>query len=315
MKKHIILILLLAAAILFTGCRAKTSPLAGTQDPLGPAQEAETPAPNAAEETSPEEGIYVSVRPNCEPSYGVSLLLPKGWTYEAVQSDDDPTSDLAVSIRPENAKGECVISVSYMRGFGVCGTGLVQKDILFNGFEARQGFYDGSALWSFICLKDPMDCVIINSAETWYSEYEKEIDQILSTVRFTWYGENVDASKYVGDPIVRASLDLDGDGRIEDCVLSDGPTSGLFTVVFKVSRDGELLYCNTFNLSAGVLSLEEKDGIPYLVLERYRAGEEPVIEHHKISVEGNRIVIEELGEFEGYWGDENWNFDLREGSK
>jgi hypothetical protein len=300
-------ILILTAVLAFPACRGKDLPAEGQESGTGTISEVWTSAPESAPE-----GTLISVRPNCPPSCGVSLTLPDGWTYETVQEADDPTSCVTVSIRPEDAEGEGAISVSYRKGFGVCGTGLVQKDVLFNGHEATMGFYDGSSLWSFICLKDPEDCVIINSAERWYAEYEEEIGRILSTVSFVRYDEAVTAEKYEGYLIASASLDIDGDGLKEECVLTDGPTSGLFTVIFKASRDGNVLYCNTFNLSGcSVLSLEEKAGTPYLVLQRYFCGEEPKTEYHRVSVEGKRIVIDALGEFEGYWGDENWNFDRR----
>ena len=140
------------------------------------------------------EGELIEVKPQCPPSYGISFRLPTDWTYEVVQTDDAPTSGLVVSIRPVFPGTEGVITLQHSKGFGVCGTGLVQKDIEFNGQPAWQGFYDGNALWSFICLKDPKDCVIINSAENWYEEYEEEINQILSTVEFVFYEESTSAS-------------------------------------------------------------------------------------------------------------------------
>lgn len=313
MKKNRSLILLLITAMILTGCRAQNSPANSGESSSNIVSEAETPVPAAQEQTLPFAGTPVQVRPACPPSFGVSLMLPEGWTFEGIQSEDDPTSDLTVSIYPESMTGKGAISIVHMRGFGVCGTGLVQKDILFNGHEAWQGFYDGNSLWSFICLKDPKDCVIINSAENWYADYEKEIRQILSTVEFVWYdGSPVDASNYEGFTLAAASLDIDGDGIVEDCVLKDGPTSGLFTMVFTASRDGSILYCNTFNLSfCSILSLEEKDGSPCLILERYHPGSEPTTEYHKVSVKGKTIVIEGLGDFGGYWGDGNWNFDRK----
>ena len=313
MKKNTVLILLLTAVMILSGCRAQGSSISETENSPGIVSEAETPVPAEKEQTPPLKGTPVQVRPAGPPAYGVSLMLPEGWTFESVQSEDDPTSDLTVSVYPESMTGKGAISVSHMRGFGVCGTGLVQKDILFNGHEAWQGFYDGNSLWNFICLKDPKDCVIINSAENWYADYEKEIKQILSTVEFVWYDDSpADASTWKGLLLASAELDIDGDGIPENCVLTDGPTSGLFTVVFTASRDGSILYCNTFNLSfSSILSLEEKDGFPCLIMERYHSGSAPATEYHKVSVKGKTIVIEGLGEFEGYWGDENWNFNLR----
>ena len=56
-------------------------------------------------------------------------------------------------------------------------------------------------------------------------------------------------------------------------------------------------------LSHGGLSFEEKDGIPQLVMDG---------EYHRLFVENNRIVIEDLDtQYEGYWGDSEWNYDLK----
>ena len=73
-----------------------------------------------------------------------------------------------------------------MTGFGVCGTGLEQEEIVFNGHSAWKGTYDNSRYWSFIALQDDLrDCVVINSAaDTWYGDYEAIVNEILETVEF-----------------------------------------------------------------------------------------------------------------------------------
>lgn len=129
----------------------------------------------------------VEIEPQCKPSMGISFGLPKGWSYEVTHSDDIPTSCTAVNLRPETAGAEGVITIEYVEGFGVCGTGLEVKQIDFNGYEATQGFYDGNSLWSYIALKgDYKNCVIINSAE-WYEDYADTINKILSTIQFKYY--------------------------------------------------------------------------------------------------------------------------------
>ena len=130
------------------------------------------------------ESIPVEVKPQSLPGYGVSFRLPRGWAYE-VSGVGEPV----VRIRPDKPGLEGDISLYHTDSFGVCGTGLEQREVLFNGRPAWQGFYDGNTVWSFIVLKDPEDCVIINSAGDWYAEYEEEIDSILSTVEFVYYGE------------------------------------------------------------------------------------------------------------------------------
>lgn len=126
----------------------------------------------------------VEVKPQSLPGYGVSFRLPRGWVYE-IGGFGEPV----VRIMPDKPGLEGDITLYHTDRFGVCGTGLEQREVLFNGRPAWQGFYDGNTVWSFIVLKDPEDCVIINSAGDWYAEYKEEIDSILSTVEFVYYGE------------------------------------------------------------------------------------------------------------------------------
>ena len=115
----------------------------------------------------------------------ISVMLPEDWKYEIVHSDDYPISDLTISIYPKERNDGC-ISIGYMTGFGVCGTGLEQEEIVFNGHSAWKGTYDNSRYWSFIALQDDLrDCVVINSAaDTWYGDYEAIVNEILETVEF-----------------------------------------------------------------------------------------------------------------------------------
>lgn len=315
-----ILLMLLCIALLgtFAGCRAKTATEIETGSTVAQDQTAVTeeyiPIDATVSDVGSDkfEGEFIEIKPQCPPSYGVSFWLPTGWTYSGMQSDDDPTSDLVVSIRPEFPGTEGAITLQHMKGFGVCGTGLEQKDIVFNGNEAWQGFYDGNTLWSHIILKDPKDCVIINNAENWYKEYEEEINQILSTVEFVYYETDTPKVESAEIIIDSASLDIDGDGIIEDCKIADGPTSGLFTVVITASVNGTIKYKNTFNLAWGELSFGETDGSPCIIRKRSQ-DKEPKTEYLPLSVQDGRIVIGGLDPtYEWYWGDDKWNYGLEE---
>ena len=319
MKRLLVILLCFSLLTAFAGCRAKTSSGIETGDTVAQGQTAVTeeyiPIDATVSDVGSDkfEGEFIEIKPQCPPSYGVSFWLPTGWTYSGMQSDDDPTSDLVVSIRPEFPGTEGAITLQHMKGFGVCGTGLVQKDIEFNGHSAWQGFYDGNTLWSHIILKDPKDCVIINNAENWYEEYEEEINQILSTVEFVYYETNTPIAESAEIIIDSASFDIDGDGIIEDCKIADGPTSGLFTVVITASVNGNIKYKNTFNLAGGNLSFgEQEDGSPCIIRERSQ-DQEPKTEYLPLSVQEGRIVIGGLDPtYEGYWGDSKWNYGLEE---
>ncbi|MBQ6426349.1 MAG: hypothetical protein IJJ92_06110 [Clostridia bacterium] len=319
MKRSFMILLCFSLLSAFSGCKPNPSPVVDAGKTVAQEQPAVTqesaPAnvPVSDVGSNQFEGELIEVKPQCPPSYGVTFRLPADWTCEVIQSDDEPTSDLVVSIKPKQANSEGAISISHMTGFGVCGTGLVQKEMEFNGHPARQGFYDGNALWSFIALEDPKDCVIMNSAENWYEEYEEEINQILSTVEFVYYEDHTSVSEPTEPIIDSASFDIDSDGIIEDCTITYGPTSGLFTAVITASVNGDIKYKNTFNLAWGALSFGENSGFPCIVRVRALEGQESKTEYLSLSVQDGRIVIGGLDpELEGYWGDGEWNDDQRD---
>lgn len=130
----------------------------------------------------------IEIKPQCTPSMGFSFKLPEDWTYEGVQTDDEPTSSSAVYLKPSDVTSEGTIVVEYIEGgVGVCGTGLTEREIDFNGYPAVQGFYNGSDIWSYIILKEDYNgCAIWNNTD-WYGDYAEEADFILSTVEFKHY--------------------------------------------------------------------------------------------------------------------------------
>lgn len=82
-----------------------------------------------------------------------------------------------------------------------------------------------------------------------------------------------------------ASLDVDGDGKPEQCVMLPGPTSGLNSVVIRVSRGGEELYRATFFPFEGAWSFGEKDGLAQIMI-----GGEP----HRLCVKDGGLFVEGL---------------------
>lgn len=142
----------------------------------------------AFEEVSDNDNQLVEIVPPCKPSMGITLELPVGWSYEFAQTCDEPTSSSSVYIKPDDTSFEGQIVVEYVEGgIGMCGTGLKQIAVDFNGYKASQGFYDGNEIWTFIMFEDEYrGCVILNDLEL-YKEYPNTIDDILSTVRFEYY--------------------------------------------------------------------------------------------------------------------------------
>ena len=244
MKKTFILFICLSVLLSLIGCsgtKADTNNQSAKQTPepkVADMLEANpTPAPSENGGADTSDSILVEVKPKCAPAYGVSFSLPSDWTYEVEQTDDDPTSTVRVIIRPiePGTEGEVSFYCSDAM-FSVCGTGLEQKDIVFNGHEAWQGFYDGNPLWSFVCLKDLPGCAVINSAENWYEDYESVIDQILPTVEFIFYDvedtptAKVDGLFSSGD--INLTLYLANDG-VHNTYAADEWYSGRFKVLLE----------------------------------------------------------------------------------
>ena len=161
----------------------------------------------------------------------------------------------------------------------------------------------------------PSEQIEIVPFENPISSYAYEIDKAY-TARVKWLllGTPIEDG---GDllyavPINTVVYDVDGDGLLETCVLSYGPTSGLFTVVFHVYRNGTPVYLNTFNMAYGELYFfRSSDG---LILERFSPGHDNVpfdAATYRITIENGVIVLtdESTGERAEYWGlaDPQWN--------
>ena len=105
--------------------------------------------------------------------------------------------------------------------------------------------------------------------------------------------------------------DVDGDGQLETCSLNQGPTSGLFTVVFTVYRNGTLAYRNTFHMDYGELTFNRSDN--GLIIQHIIPWNDGVQLHteYRISIENGMIVLtdEIRGGTVEYWGldDPQWN--------
>ena len=244
------------------------------------------------------------ILPDRYPSYGISLNLPENWNYEI-----EHESDLILRIHPEGVEGSIIIE--YPQFFGVCGTGLKEETIRLNGHEARQGFYDGSPEWSFIVYQDPSRVVILNDARDWFGAHSAEIETILQSIEFTYYETDPGTEKEM--VIDTAVIDVDNDGIPEDWSMTFGPTSGLFTVVITASQDGNIKYKNTFNMIWGhKLFFDEKDGSPCIVRMILGDNGEERTEYLNMYVREGRIVLDGLDtDYEGYWGDAAWNYDLK----
>lgn len=133
----------------------------------------------------------------------VTLQIPEGWDFEAVESSDSgidsglriwPTEpkDVTVYNEPFLAVGEesAMIFPSVTIGFygypfGVCGTGLKEETrTLSDGTEICVGYYDGSTDWSFVSFW-PLDknLAAVNNSLTG-ADAEQALNIMLSLTYF-----------------------------------------------------------------------------------------------------------------------------------
>lgn len=133
--------------------------------------------------------------------YGsITLTIPDGWEYRACSAGDDALfgSSYGIQICPVGQKG-CV-EIGYSDAFGVCGTGLEEKNETVAGADANIGYYDGSKIWSYVVFRGDNEKIV---AETWDVDawwnldatnlltYGDQVMQILDTLQY-------DASEQTG---------------------------------------------------------------------------------------------------------------------
>ncbi len=145
------------------------------------------------------------------------------------------------------------------------------------------------------------------------SSYWYEIDKAY-TDNLIWLLIQVSENDIVDKEV----CDVDGDGRLETCELSYGPTSGLFTVEFTVYRNGAIVYHNTFNMEYGYLQFVCSDGKPWISHTVPQNDGMQLAKEYAITIEDGVIVLtdEETGETVEYWGnaDTTWNMKTPTGS-
>ena len=138
------------------------------------------------------------------------------------------------------------------------------------------------------------------------SSYWYEIDKDY-TDHVTWLTIGV-SDAWIDDAEI---YDVDGDGQLETCSLNQGPTSGLFTVVFTAYRNGTLAYRNTFDMDYGELTFNRSDkGLMIQHVIPWNDGAQ-IHTEYRISIENGMIVLtdEIRGGTVDYWGldDPQWN--------
>lgn len=115
----------------------------------------------------------------------------------------------------------------------------------------------------------------------------------------------------LGDPfhhiIDKASFDIDNDGKVEDCYLGHGPTSGLLTYKIYVSENGKGEYFDIFNCGPFLHNFVVSDG--EWKVQGIDQGENPKTHLFDISVKDNNIVLSEDEKELEYWGEHDIDSD------
>lgn len=115
----------------------------------------------------------------------LQVTLPEGWTYDACPEDSAQllVGDYGIRFYPEDA-AEGYIELCYTDFFGVCGTGLEEKQVTLAGDEAFIGTYDNGDHWDFISFRGTNEGIVALTCEVdgWWPEYEEQVLEILETV-------------------------------------------------------------------------------------------------------------------------------------
>ncbi len=107
------------------------------------------------------------------------------------------------------------------------------------------------------------------------------------------------------------TADIDSDGKDEHCVLTYGPTSGLYTVVFTATEKGseKAEYINTFNMPyTGSTAFYNKGKTVQIVCGNsvYKDGQSVKTEdvYLDIKIENGNIALYDGNKKIGYWGEQ-----------
>lgn len=109
----------------------------------------------------------------------LSLAIPGDWEYTLEPGEDN---SLMIALHPAGAVG--ALKIGYMPYFGVCGTGLTEKQTTIAGMEANVGYYDGGKDWTFITFRVDGETYVVlkDSVGGWWSDHADTVDQILETI-------------------------------------------------------------------------------------------------------------------------------------
>lgn len=150
----------------------------------------------------------------------------------------------------------------------------------------------------------------------WFPDSLKSIDKLWEMER----AEANSSAQKVDDAISEddtysnvidsATFDIDNDGIAENCTISFGPTSGLFTVVITASTDEGVKYKNTFLLDCYKIKFGQENGVAKVLLTYQDSQTGAKTEEiYDISIKDKGILVENADKSLPYWGDGEWNWN------
>lgn len=112
----------------------------------------------------------------------ITLTIPHDWEYETERGNSP--DEYCISFWPAD-QTEGKIKMWYYTAFGVCGTGLEEKEITVGEYKAWQGTYDNKKVWDFISFGGMSGSYVAmnEGADKWWSKYGDDAMQILSSVK------------------------------------------------------------------------------------------------------------------------------------
>lgn len=112
----------------------------------------------------------------------ITLTIPHDWEYET-ERGNSPDEYCISFWSADQTEGK--IKMWYYTAFGVCGTGLEEKEITVGEYKAWQGTYDNKKVWDFISFRGMAGSYVAmnEGADKWWSQYGDEAMQILNSAK------------------------------------------------------------------------------------------------------------------------------------
>lgn len=172
---------------------------------------------------------------------------------------------------------------------------------------------EGSQIADQIVVTIPKDCVESFSVDDWiHVEYDGMVQElyppILPNVSKIWKLNALQStikpeqSYYSVNALAQATFDIDEDGIQEDCVITYGPTSGIFSFIFTAYQNNVPEYRSVFCGPHYSLTAFRTLDTGKTVLVTQSSGENPTEKIYDISIGNGYIILSNSDETMWYWG-------------